>query len=101
MTSEPTKRSETQTDIPTYYERKLSWMLGRMFLDSIAWALALVVAFMLRYSVLLNQRSVLDVIDAQALAITLRWRLSYKWALACGIRCTRRAMSTAHLKRSF
>ena len=65
MTSEPTKRSETQTDIPTYYERKLSWMLGRMFLDSIAWALALVVAFMLRYSVLLNQRSVLDVIDAQ------------------------------------
>ena len=71
MTSEPTKRSETQTDIPTYYERKLSWMLGRMFLDSIAWALALVVAFMLRYSVLLNQRSVLDVIDAQALAINI------------------------------
>ena len=71
MTSEPTKRSETQTDITTYYERKLSWMLGRMFLDSIAWALALVVAFMLRYSVLLNQRSVLDVIDAQALAINI------------------------------
>lgn len=66
-----TTQSQHNNDSSTLYERKFSWMLGRMFLDSTAWALAMLVAFMLRYSVLLNQQSVLDVIDAEALSMNI------------------------------
>lgn len=71
MSSQSTTQSQYNSDSPIYYERKFSWMLGRVFLDSLAWAISLLVAFMLRYSVLLNQRSVWDVIDIEALAMNI------------------------------
>ena len=61
------------------YARKWWWRFIQMGLDGLAWSVALVMAFMLRYSVELTRGSVFDVIDMNSLwlccavAVPLQW----------------------------
>ena len=52
------------------YERKPWWLIVQVLIDSSAWVLAVLFAYMLRYSVLLNHSSVFDIIHPVSFTIT-------------------------------
>ena len=52
------------------YERKPWWLIAQALIDSSAWVLAVLFAYMLRYSVLLSNGSVFDIIHPISLTIT-------------------------------
>jgi len=56
--------------VNSLYERKPWWLIVQVLIDSSAWVLAVLFAYMLRYSVLLNHSSVFDIIHPVSFTIT-------------------------------
>lgn len=52
------------------YERKPWWLIAQALIDSSAWVLSVLFAYMLRYSVLLSNGSVFDIIHPASLTMT-------------------------------
>ena len=70
------------------YERKPWWLIAQALIDSSAWVLSVLFAYMLRYSVLLSNGSVFDIIHPASLTMTAT--LAVVLVLACRRGCFER-----------
>ena len=89
MENYPTTQPIAVVDRQRPYTPKSWWLLVQIALDSVAWIIGLVIAFMLRYSLLLNQNSVFDVIDLQSVALSMGFAIILQILVGYGMKVYR------------